>query len=41
MLPQAGLAAKDLQGTNGMLRRLDRFWIRAGDLGQRPPQGAA
>jgi DNA-binding MarR family transcriptional regulator len=41
MLPQAGLAAEDLQGANGTLRRLERFWIRAGDFVQRPPQFAA
>ena len=41
MLPQAGLAAEDLQGANATLRRLERFWIRAGDLVQRPPQFAA
>src|SRR5215831_8988090 len=40
MLP-AGLAAQDLQGANATLRRLERFWIRAGDLVQRPPQVAA
>jgi len=41
MLPQAGLAAEGLQGANATLRRLERFWIRAGDLVQRPPQVAA
>src|SRR5262249_4100351 len=41
MLPRAGVAAEDLQGTNATLRRLERFWIRAGDLVQRPPQLAA
>ena len=41
MLPQAGLAAEDLQGANATLRRLERFWIRAADLVQRPPQLAA
>src|SRR5215469_10450893 len=41
MLPRAGVAAEDLQGTNATLRRLERFWIRAGDLVQRPPQFAA
>jgi len=41
MLPQAGVATEDLQGANATLRRLERFWIRAGDLVQRPPQLAA
>src|SRR5215471_12496472 len=41
MLPRAGLAAEDLQGANATLRRLERFWIRAGDLVQRPQQLAA
>ena len=41
MLPQAALSAEDLQGAGTTLRRLERFWIRAGDLVQRPPQFAA
>jgi len=41
MLPQARLAAEDLQRANATLRRLERFWIRAADLVQRPPQLAA
>jgi DNA-binding MarR family transcriptional regulator len=41
MLPQAALSAEDLQGAGATLRRLERFWIRAGDLVQRPPQFAA
>jgi hypothetical protein len=41
MLPQAALNADDLQATSTTLRRLERFWIRAGDLVQRPPQFAA
>ena len=41
MLPQATLSADDLQGASLTLRRLERFWIRAGDLVQRPPQFAA
>jgi DNA-binding MarR family transcriptional regulator len=41
MLPQAGLAAEDLQRANATLRRLERFWIRAADLVQRAPQLAA
>ena len=41
MLPQATLSADDLQDVAGTLRRLERFWIRAGDVVQRPPQFAA
>jgi DNA-binding MarR family transcriptional regulator len=41
MLPQAALSAEDLQGAGTTLRRLERFWIRAGDFVQRPPQFAA
>ncbi len=41
LLPQAALSAEDLQGAGATLRRLERFWIRAGDLVQRPPQFAA
>jgi DNA-binding MarR family transcriptional regulator len=41
MLPQAGLAAEDLGDAAATLRRLERFWIRAGDVVQRPPQFAA
>jgi DNA-binding MarR family transcriptional regulator len=41
MLPQAALSAEDLQDVAGTLRRLERFWIRAGDVVQRPPQFAA
>lgn len=41
MLPQAGLNVEDLKGAGATLRRLERFWIRAGDLVQRPPQFAA
>jgi len=40
MLP-AGLATENLQDANATLRRLERFWIRAGDLVQRPAQVAA
>ena len=40
-LPQAALSTEDLQDAAGTLRRLERFWIRAGDLVQRPPQFAA
>ena len=41
MLSQAALNIEDLQATGVTLRRLERFWIRAGDLVQRPPQFAA
>ena len=41
MLPQAALNAEDLQCAGVALRRLERFWIRAGDLVQRHPQFAA
>jgi DNA-binding MarR family transcriptional regulator len=41
MLPQAALSAEELQDAAGTLRRLERFWIRAGDVVQRPPQFAA
>ena len=36
MLPQATLTGDDLQATGVTLRRLERFWIRAADLVQRP-----
>ena len=41
MLPQAALSVEDLQGAGATLRRLERFWIRASDLVQRPGQFAA
>ena len=41
MLPQAAVSAEDLEAANTALRRLERFWIRAGDLVLRPPQFAA
>jgi DNA-binding MarR family transcriptional regulator len=41
MLPQALVGAEDLQAAGVTLRRLERFWIRAGDTMQRPPQFAA
>jgi DNA-binding MarR family transcriptional regulator len=41
MLSQAALNMDDLQATGVTLRRLERFWIRASDLVQRPPQFAA
>jgi DNA-binding MarR family transcriptional regulator len=41
MLSQATLNGDDLQATGVTLRRLERFWIRAADLVQRPqPQFA-
>jgi DNA-binding MarR family transcriptional regulator len=36
MLSQAALTGDDLQATGVTLRRLERFWIRASDLVQRP-----
>jgi DNA-binding MarR family transcriptional regulator len=36
MLSQALVAQGDLEATAVTLRRLERFWIRAGDLLQRP-----
>lgn len=36
MLSQATLNGDDLQATGVTLRRLERFWIRAADLVQRP-----
>src|SRR5258708_9439656 len=36
MLSQAALSADDLQAAGVTLRRLERFWIRAADLVQRP-----
>ena len=41
MLSQAALNMDDLQAVGVTLRRLEWFWIRAGDLAQRPPQFAA
>ena len=41
LLSHAALSAEDLHGAGATLRRLERFWIRAGDLVQRPPQFAA
>ena len=41
MLPDAAVSLEDLQGASAALRRLERFWIRAGDFAQRPPQFAA
>jgi DNA-binding MarR family transcriptional regulator len=36
MLGQSPVGAEDLQAAAVTLRRLERFWIRAGDLIQRP-----
>jgi DNA-binding MarR family transcriptional regulator len=36
MLSRAAVSADDLQATNVTLRRVERFWIRAADLVQRP-----
>lgn len=36
MLTQTALVSEDLQATSVTLRRLERFWIRAADLVQRP-----
>jgi DNA-binding MarR family transcriptional regulator len=36
MLAQAALNSEDLQASGVTLRRLERFWIRAADLVQRP-----
>jgi DNA-binding MarR family transcriptional regulator len=41
MLAQASIGAGDLEAVCVTLRRLERFWIRAGDMMQRPPQFAA
>ena len=40
MLPRAAVSADDLQTAGVTLRRLERFWIRAADLVQRPQQRA-
>ena len=37
MLSQVPLGGDDLQAAGVTLRRLERFWIRAADLVQRPP----
>ena len=36
MLSRAALSADDLQAAGVTLRRLERFWVRAADLVQRP-----
>ncbi len=41
MLGQTAVTDGDLQGVIVTLRRLERFWIRASDLVQRPGQFAA
>ena len=41
MLPRAAVSADDLQAAGVTLRRLERFWIRAADLVQRPQPLAA
>jgi DNA-binding MarR family transcriptional regulator len=41
MLGQAVVGVNDLEAICVTLRRLERFWIRAGDMVQRPPQFAA
>jgi DNA-binding MarR family transcriptional regulator len=41
MLGQTNVSSEDLQSVAVTLRRLERFWIRAGDLVQRPGQFAA
>jgi len=41
MLAQTAITDADLQASSLTLRRLERFWIRAGDLIQRPGQYAA
>jgi DNA-binding MarR family transcriptional regulator len=41
MLSPAALSTEDLQAAGVTLRRIERFWIRAADLVQRPPQFAA
>src|SRR5580692_2054504 len=41
MLNQTAISDDDLSAATVTLRRLERFWIRAGDLIQRPGQYAA
>jgi DNA-binding MarR family transcriptional regulator len=41
MLGQAVVGVNDLEAICVTLRRLERFWIRAGDMVQRPPRFAA
>jgi hypothetical protein len=41
MLTQTAVTDENLQEVIVTLRRLERFWVRAGDLVQRPGQFAA
>jgi DNA-binding MarR family transcriptional regulator len=41
MLVPGAVAVGDLDALCATLRRLERFWIRAGDMVQRPPRAAA
>jgi DNA-binding MarR family transcriptional regulator len=41
LLSQTAVTGEDLEGVITTLGRLERFWIRAGDLVQRPGQFAA
>jgi DNA-binding MarR family transcriptional regulator len=41
LLGQTAVKPDDLETASVTLRRLERFWIRAGDLAQRQPQFAA
>jgi DNA-binding MarR family transcriptional regulator len=41
MLSETAVSPDDLKAVGVTLRRLERFWIRAGDLAQRPGQFAA
>jgi hypothetical protein len=41
MLSQTAIGEDDLQNVIVTLKRLERFWIRASDLVQRPGQFAA
>jgi hypothetical protein len=40
MLSPSAVSADDLQAAGVTLRRLERFWLRAADLVQRPPLSA-
>jgi hypothetical protein len=41
LLSQTAITEDDLKTVTVTLRRLERFWVRAGDLVQRPGQFAA
>jgi DNA-binding MarR family transcriptional regulator len=41
MLAQTAVSDENLQNVIVTLRRLERFWVRAGDLAQRPGRFAA